>query len=53
MNLEAWAGYWFWNAATKSKRAALFSSYGLIEVPPGATPSAGRRLVDWFWEFFA
>jgi hypothetical protein len=54
MNYLAWVGYNFYNAATPTKRASLFSSYGLLEVAPGyVAPTITRRIADWFWEFFS
>ena len=53
MNLMAYAGYGFYNAATSAERASLFSSYGLLVSAPGYTPPAFiKRIGAWFWEFF-
>lgn len=53
MNLVAWAGYWFYNAASSGERAALFSSYGLLtSAPSPVAPTFARRVWDWFWEHF-
>lgn len=51
MNYVAYSGYWFYDAATPTEMAALFSSYGLLTTAP-APPSVVKRIVDWFWEFF-
>ena len=53
MNLLAWAGYWFYDAASATERAALFASYGLLTDAPDYTPPVVfKRVWDWFWEFF-
>lgn len=43
-----------YNSATGAENIAnLYVSYGYLEDAPGGTgATTGKRLWDWFWEFF-
>jgi len=50
VNELGFAGYWFYGAATDAERAALYSSYGLLDDAPEEEAVEGL-VGEWFWEY--